>query len=72
MPRDCPVQACERDPDDQPERVTEVRTRYLARGSEAELPPDFTEALFELLIDATCRMEDELIDAPAASEDGAA
>jgi len=56
----------------QPERVTEVRTRYLSRGSEAELPPDFTEALFELLIDATCRMEDELIEAPAASEDGAA
>lgn len=56
----------------QPERVTEVRARYLARGAEADLPSDFTEALFELLIDATCRMEDELIDAPAASEDGAA
>lgn len=56
----------------QPERVTEVRARYLARGAEAELPPDFSEALFELLIDATCRMEDELIEAPAASEDGAA
>lgn len=47
-------------------------SRYLARGTEAELPADFTEALVELLIDATCRMEDELIDAPAASEDGAA
>ena len=56
----------------QPDRVTEVRARYLARGAEADLPADFTEALFELLIDATCRMEDELIDAPAASEDGAA
>jgi chorismate mutase len=56
----------------QPGRVTEVRTRYLSRGSEAELPADFTEALFDLLIDATCRMEDELIDAPAASQDGAA
>jgi chorismate mutase len=56
----------------QPERVTEVRTRYLARGAEADLPADFAEALFELLIDATCRMEDELIDAPAAAEDGAA
>lgn len=56
----------------QPDRVTEVRTRYLARGAEADLPADFTEALFELLIDATCRMEDELIDPPAASEDGAA
>lgn len=56
----------------QPERVTEVRTRYLARGAEADLPADFTEALFELLIDATCRMEDELIDAPIPSRDGAA
>jgi 4-amino-4-deoxychorismate mutase len=56
----------------QPERVTEVRMRYLSRGAEADLPADFSEALFELLIDATCRMEDELIGAPAASEDGAA
>jgi chorismate mutase-like protein len=49
----------------QPERVVEVRERYLARGAEANLPPDFVEALFELLIAATCKMEDELIDAPA-------
>ena len=56
----------------QPDRVTEVRARYLSRGAEADLPPDFTEALFELLIDATCRMEDELIEAPAGSGDGAA
>jgi 4-amino-4-deoxychorismate mutase len=57
----------------QPERVVEVRQRYLARGAEVGLPPDFTAALFELLIAATCRMEDELIDAPASAElDGAA
>lgn len=55
----------------QPERVVEVRTRYLTRGAEAQLPADFTEALFELLIAATCKMEDELIDAPV-SADGAA
>jgi chorismate mutase-like protein len=48
----------------QPERVAEVRARYLARGEEVDLPPDFTADLFELLIGATCRMEDELIDAP--------
>jgi chorismate mutase len=48
----------------QPQRVVEVRERYLARGAEVELPSDFTAELFELLIDATCRMEDELIDAP--------
>jgi 4-amino-4-deoxychorismate mutase len=45
----------------QPERVAEVRARYLARGGDAQLPPGFTAALFELLIEATCRMEDELI-----------
>lgn len=46
----------------QPERVVEVRSRYLARGAEVQLPPDFTAELFELLIAATCRMEDELIE----------
>lgn len=46
----------------QPSRVTEVRARYLARGAEVDLPADFTAGLFELLIGATCRMEDELID----------
>ena len=50
----------------QPDRVVEVRSRYLARGAEVQLPQDFVESLFELLIAATCRMEDELIG--AASE----
>ena len=45
----------------QPERVAEVRARYLARGAEAGLPEEFTAALFELLIGATCRLEDELM-----------
>ncbi len=49
----------------QPGRVAEVRARYLGRGAEVDLPPDFTADLFELLIGATCRMEDELIDAPS-------
>jgi len=48
----------------QPERVAEVRRRYLQRGAEVNLPSDFTEELFELVIAATCRMEDELIDVP--------
>ncbi len=47
----------------QPGRVAEVRARYLARGAELGLPPDFSAGLFELLIAATCRMEDELIGA---------
>lgn len=55
----------------QPQRVVEVRNRYLQRGAEAALPPDFTAALFELLIGATCRMEDELIAQPSTAGDGA-
>jgi chorismate mutase len=56
----------------QPQRVVEVRERYLARGAEVELPGDFTAALFELLIGATCKMEDELMQAPAATPEGGA
>jgi hypothetical protein len=52
----------------QPKRVAQVRARYEARGAEVGLPPDFTSALFELLIGATCRMEDELIDSLSAEE----
>jgi chorismate mutase len=52
----------------QPERVIEVRERYLERGAEANLPHDFTAALFELLIGATCRLEDELMAEPASTE----
>jgi chorismate mutase len=47
----------------QPDRVKQVRERYLERGAEVALPAQFTEELFELLIAATCKMEDELIDA---------
>jgi chorismate mutase len=53
----------------QPDRVAEVRARYLARGAEVHLPPDFTAALFELLIGATCKMEDELIAATSVDAD---
>jgi chorismate mutase len=49
----------------QPERVRQVRERYLARGAEVGLPADFTESLFDLLIGATCKLEDGLIDAPS-------
>lgn len=52
----------------QPGRVEEVRARYLRRGAEVELPADFSGDLFELLIAATCKMEDELIDAAPAGE----
>ena len=52
----------------QPERVAEVRARYLARGAAVGLPEDFTAALFELLIGATCKLEDELMEGAAAAE----
>ena len=46
----------------QPDRVAAVRAGYLARGAAVDLPPDFSAELFELLIAATCRLEDEIID----------
>lgn len=51
----------------QPDRVAEVRARYLARGAEADLPADFTGDLFDLLIAATCKAEDELMEAETAA-----
>lgn len=50
----------------QPHRVQAVRERYLARGAEVDLPSDFSEQLFEVMIAATCKLEDELIDAATA------
>jgi chorismate mutase len=54
----------------QPGRVEIVRSRYLDRGARANLPEDFTADLFDLLIAATCRAEDELMDQLAANVDG--
>ncbi len=54
----------------QPDRVRRVRARYLTRGEQVGLPADFTESLFELLIGATCKLEDELIAQSAAVGDG--
>jgi chorismate mutase len=53
----------------QPDRVKVVRERYLSRGAEHDLPPQFSSDLFDLLISTTCRLEDELMDELAA-EDG--
>jgi chorismate mutase len=54
----------------QPHRVEAVRARYLARGEEAGLPAEFSGDLFDLLIAATCKAEDELMERLAASQDG--
>jgi chorismate mutase len=54
----------------QPDRVVIVRERYLARGEEANLPAEFTADLFELLIAATCKAEDELMAVLETSSEG--
>lgn len=54
----------------QPDRVQVVRRRYLDRGAQADLPEQFTADLFDLLIAATCKEEDELMARIAASEGG--
>jgi 4-amino-4-deoxychorismate mutase len=54
----------------QPGRVEQVRARYMERGAEVDLPAEFSADLFELVIAATCKMEDELMDA-AEGESGA-
>jgi chorismate mutase len=54
----------------QPNRVEQVRARYLDRGEQVDLPADFTADLFDLLIAATCRAEDELMERLAASAGG--
>lgn len=56
----------------QPDRVKIVRERYLARGAEVDLPPEFTADLFDLLIAATCKAEDELMDELAEAKGKAA
>ncbi len=56
----------------QPDRVVAVRERYLARGAAVGLPAEFCSDLHEVLIEATCRLEDEIIAAlatGAASEE---
>ncbi|HJZ35380.1 MAG TPA: chorismate mutase [Solirubrobacterales bacterium] len=52
----------------QPGRVEIVRARYLQHGSEVDLPADFTAGFFDLMIDATCRAEDELMERLAAGD----
>ena len=53
----------------QPGRVEIVRARYLQHGAEVDLPADFTASFFDLMIAATCRAEDELMERLAAGED---
>jgi chorismate mutase len=54
----------------QPARVDAVRARYLENATAADLPLDFTAELFDLIIAATCRAEDALMDGLAACRGG--
>ena len=45
-------------------RVEEVKDKAAARGEGHRLHPDFMRALYTLIIDESCRIEDEIIDAP--------
>ena len=56
----------------QPDRVKQVRQRYLDRGAAVDLPADFSAGLFDLLIAATCRAEDELMDRLASGTEARA
>ena len=53
----------------QPDRVERVRERYLSSGEHLGLPVQFTTALFELLIGASCKLEDELMAASGEREE---
>ena len=53
----------------QPGRVEIVRSRYLQHGAEVDLPSDFTAGFFDLMIDATCRAEDDLMERLAEPAD---
>jgi chorismate mutase len=54
----------------QPGRVEIVRARYLDGAAAVDLPREFIGELFDLMIAATCKAEDELIDELAARQNG--
>jgi chorismate mutase len=56
----------------QPGRVEIVRARYLEGAAAVDLPREFTSGFFDLMIAATCRAEDELMDEIAAGRDALA
>ena len=46
----------------QPDRVHAVKDRNPKRGEGAGLRPDFTHALYGLIIDEACALENEIVD----------
>lgn len=49
----------------QPHRVEHVKERCARMGAGLGLSPDFVAALYQLIIDEACRLEDLIIDEPA-------
>ena len=47
----------------QPSRVQEVLDRVVADAAAHQLDPEFVRALYRLIIDEMCRIEDEIVDA---------
>jgi chorismate mutase-like protein len=45
-------------------RVNEVKERCAQLGIKRRLDPGFVKRLYTLIIDESCRIEDEIIDAP--------
>ena len=45
----------------QPGRVSEVRRRCAEIAAKHEVDPDFTRALYDLIIREACQLEDEII-----------
>jgi len=51
----------------QPHRIGVVQERAAAFAAEHGMSPPFLRALYELIIAETCRLEEEIIGAPAAA-----
>ena len=49
----------------QPGRITEVIAKWRRLADEFSLNPDFTEKLYQLIVEEACILEDEIIDSLA-------
>ena len=45
----------------QPARVEQVKDRCADKAAQRAVDPDFMRSLYSLIIDETCRIEDEII-----------
>jgi chorismate mutase-like protein len=46
----------------QPQRVDEVKSRCANMGAELHVNPEFMRKLYSVIIEETCRVEDEIIE----------